>query len=105
MNDKQKTKENLAPDISTEKPKRKLYEDVIDDRDGNGITVTDNHSADYSRINSVEKEIDLPIKPETEEIVTAPDEFKKNQDPQVDSEDINLGRSNSSANTTSTSAP
>ncbi len=58
------------------------------------------------------KEVELPIKPNIEETginqqpdkKTAPDEFTPNHAPQAHSEDITLGRSNSSANTTSPSA-
>ncbi len=117
MTDKNTIEENLKRRVSIKEESRKSsdHEADIDDSDEDGMTGVDTHSADYSRIGLVEKEIDLPIKPKTEEIITAPkpkteeiitapDEFKKNQDPQVDSEDINLGGSNPSANTTSTSA-
>ncbi|MGZ3789805.1 MAG: hypothetical protein ACXVLQ_14845 [Bacteriovorax sp.] len=64
-------------------------------------------------IGAPSKEVDLPVKSEIDEteikkdtkIKTAPDEFKPNHaPPSSNSEDITLGRSNSSANTTSPSA-
>ncbi len=95
----------------------------LDDEDESGMTSFDDHSADYTgmKLNNKQtvaqskpvKEVELPIKPEVEEtgikedteIKTAPDDFKPNQDPHFSqNEDISLGRSNSSANTTSPSA-
>lgn len=112
-------------------------QDEMDDEDQDGMTYFDDHSADYTglvvsqqdqeellkpNMKGMEetiaqvgplKEVELPIKPETEETgihentetKTAPDEIKPNHDPlSSNSEDITLGRSNSSANTTSPSA-
>lgn len=77
----------------------------IDEVDEFSMESIDTHSADYSNFGYIEKEIKLPIKPNLNKPETAPDEFKKNQDPQTTNEDITSGGNNSSANTTSTSAP
>lgn len=98
-----------------------------DDEDEEGMTRFDDMNADYSGLAMSEAEQEELLKPdlrgmdasdaqttpETEKQLkqkpkhnnTAPDEFKPNQDPRSEkSEDITLGRSNSSANTTSPSA-
>lgn len=98
-----------------------------DDEDEEGMTRFDDMNADYTGLAMSEAEQEELLKPdlkgmdaseaqttpETEKQLkqkpkhnnTAPDDLKPNQDPRSEKkEDITLGRSNSSANTTSSSA-
>lgn len=95
-----------------------------DDEDEEGMTRFDDMNADYTGLALSEAEQEELLKPDlkgmdaSDALTTpetklqpnhknksAPDELKPNQDPQTaKSEDITLGRSNSSANTTSPSA-
>jgi len=100
-----------------------------DDEDEEGMTRFDDMNADYTGLAMSEAEQEELLKPdlkgmdasdaqttpETEKQLkakqkpnhnnTAPDDLKPNQDPRSEkNEDITLGRSNSSANTTSSSA-
>jgi hypothetical protein len=97
-----------------------------DDEDEDGMSNFDDTNADYTGLALNEAQQEELLRPdlqgmEASELQTtpmnkeeyqnnvnkiiAPDEFKPNQDPRsLKSEDIKLGRSNSSANTTSSSA-
>jgi hypothetical protein len=75
-----------------------LGEEGFNESEYDGFHNVDRHSADYSGLNyKIESKHNNINKP-------APDEIQTNQVPSPKDEDITLGRSNSSANTTSHSA-
>jgi len=100
-----------------------FYEAEYDEIDDEGMISIDSHTADYSGLGltksdsneiqlSPQKEIELPLRPDKTEIGTeknnepntTPDETIQNLSPLKNFEEIPLGRSHSSANTTSPSA-